>query len=66
MDMNTLDMRNIDKLDTMLKVSRTLADMEPRSKKQKMIDWMVEQLRHYNMFNTYFVFQREMEKNSLC
>ena len=65
MDLNTLSMKSITDLNKLLKISKNLEQMKPRSKSQKMHDWILEQLRHFNVFNSRFVRKKIMEKSSI-
>ena len=59
-----MDAKRIEELDQLLKISKTVEDMKPRSRHQRMHDWILEQLRHFNVFNSKFERKKIMEKSN--
>lgn len=62
-DVNTLHGSAITELNSLLKVSKTVEQMAPSYPSQSMLDWVLEQLRHFFMFNSRLVHQRVMMKS---
>ena len=54
-DVNTLHGSAITELNSILQVSRTVEEMAPKHPSQSMLSWVLEQLRHFFMFNSRLV-----------
>lgn len=63
-DMNTLYGDNLTELNKLLKISRTVEQMAPAKRGTPMIDWMLEQLQFFKMFNSRLVHQKNMVKSN--
>ena len=54
-DINTLHGQNLAELNNLLKITRSVDQMAPTKRHQPMLDWMLEQLRFFKMFNSRLV-----------
>lgn len=63
-DINTLYGQNLAELNKLLKISRTVEQMAPAKRSMPMIDWMLEQLQFFKMFNSRLVHQKNMVKSN--
>ena len=63
-DPNTLHGSAVSELNSLLKVTKTIEQMAPSPATQGMLVWVLEQLRHFFMFNSRLVHQKVMMKSN--
>ena len=63
-DLNMLHGSTLDEIKSLLKISRSVEMMAPSNRGQPMVDWMIEQLRYFKMFNSRLVHEKLMIKSS--
>ena len=63
-DINMLHGSTLTDLNSLLKISRSVEMMAPKNRGVPMLQWMIEQLRFFKMFNSRLVHQKLMLKSS--
>lgn len=63
-DVNTLHGHTLTELNNLLKITRSVEQMAPTRRGQPMLDWILEQLRFFKMFNSRLVHQKVMVKSN--
>ena len=63
-DVNTLHGHTLTELNALLRITRTVEQMVPARQNMPMLDWMLDQLRFFKMFNSRLVHQKVMVKSN--